>query len=67
MSGRGRPCFPEGEAKSEMLRLRCRRSELDRWCVAADTEGVSLSQWVRSKLNAVSGEFEIEVPSSLLD
>lgn len=44
---------PDEEKHAVNLNIRCRADELDRWRAAADRMGMSLSEFVRSQLNAI--------------
>lgn len=47
----GRPSFPKGEAKSEVLKMRVQESEKTRYLRAAEAQGKDLSTGVRETLN----------------
>jgi hypothetical protein len=53
-SGAGRPSFPEGEARDQVLQCRVREAELERIRAAAEAEGKSLSEWMRETLLAAA-------------
>jgi predicted HicB family RNase H-like nuclease len=55
---RGRP-WPEGERKTDLVKLRARPSDRATWEEAAEEEGQSLSAWIESAANLV-GTPEIE-------
>ena len=46
----GRPRFPLGEARSEIIRVPVRPGEKKTYEDAAKQAGVSLAQWIRQKL-----------------
>lgn len=48
----GRPPLPKGNAKAAYLRVRVTADELKTIEMAAKTNKQSVSEWVRSKLNA---------------
>lgn len=48
---RGRPVLPEGEAAEERLQVRAKAAEKAEWQAAADRAGMSLSAWIRDRLN----------------
>lgn len=47
---RGRP-WPEGERKTELVKLRARPSDRETWEQAAEEEGQTLSSWIESAAN----------------
>ncbi len=47
----GRPPGPTGKARESVLRLRAHKAEIAHWRDRAESEGVSLSEWVRGRLN----------------
>ena len=47
----GRPSFPRGQAKNEMLKMRVQEIEKKRYLKAAEAQGKDLSTWVRETLN----------------
>lgn len=52
----GRPRLPKGNAKAGYLRVRMTAAELRKIEAAARKNGQSVSEWVRSKLNATIQE-----------
>lgn len=48
----GRPKLPKGEAKGKLVALRLSDSEVKRVSSAAKAKNVSISEWIRSTLNA---------------
>jgi predicted HicB family RNase H-like nuclease len=48
----GRPSLPKGEAKGETLRIRVTPNELRGYGAKAKTGKQSVSEWIRSTLNA---------------
>ena len=48
----GRPALPKGSAKAEMLRIRVTPSELRGYGAKAKTGKQTVSEWIRSTLNA---------------
>lgn len=48
----GRPKLPKGDAKARIVPVRFSGHELKRMTAAAKASKQSLSEWVRSKLNA---------------
>jgi len=48
----GRPTLPKGEAKAETLRIRVTPSELKAFGAKAKASGQTVSEWIRSTLNA---------------
>lgn len=48
----GRPTLPKGNAKAATVRVRSTANELRSYEVAAKAEKQSLSEWIRSTLNA---------------
>ena len=48
----GRPALPKGEAKGETLRIRVTPSELRGYGARAKTGKQTVSEWIRSTLNA---------------
>jgi hypothetical protein len=48
----GRPALPKGEAKAETLRIRVTASELKGYGAKAKASGQTVSEWIRSTLNA---------------
>ena len=48
----GRPSLPKGEAKAETLRIRVTPSELRGYGIKAKTGKQTVSEWIRSTLNA---------------
>jgi hypothetical protein len=48
----GRPTLPKGSAKAAMLRIRATPLELRSYDAAAKSKKQSLSEWIRSTLNA---------------
>ena len=48
----GRPKLPKGEAKGKLVALRLSASEEKRVSAAAKASGQSVSQWIRSTLEA---------------
>ena len=53
--GPGRPPGPTGTAREGVIRLRAHKGEIARWRARAEFEGVSLSEWVRARLNSARG------------
>ena len=53
--GPGRPPGPTGKAREGVIRLRAHKAEIARWRARAESEGVSLSEWVRARLNSARG------------
>lgn len=51
----GRPPGPTGKAREGVIRLRAHKVEIARWRARAESEGVSLSEWVRARLNSARG------------
>jgi predicted HicB family RNase H-like nuclease len=49
---RGRPPLPKGDAKNKTLRIRVTPNELSAIESAANGKKQSLSEWIRSTLNA---------------
>jgi predicted HicB family RNase H-like nuclease len=47
----GRPSFPKGKAKNEILKMRVLESEKKRYVKAAEAAGKDLSSWARETLN----------------
>lgn len=50
----GRPRFPKGQAKAGTLRVRVTPDELRAIEVKAKAANQSVSEWIRSKLNAAA-------------
>lgn len=50
----GRPSFPEGKSKSEVMKMRVLPSEKATYERHAKAEGKDLSTWVRETLNRVA-------------
>jgi predicted HicB family RNase H-like nuclease len=48
----GRPKLPKGETKGKLVALRLSASEEKRVSAAAKAKNVSVSEWIRSTLNA---------------
>jgi len=48
----GRPTLPKGEAKAETLRIRVTASELKEYGAKAKAGKQTVSDWIRSTLNA---------------
>ena len=48
----GRPTLPKGDAKAATLRVRSTPNELRSYELAAKAAKQSLSEWIRSTLNA---------------
>lgn len=48
----GRPAMPKGNAKAATVRVRSTPNELRSYETAAKSEKQSLSEWIRSILNA---------------
>jgi antitoxin component of RelBE/YafQ-DinJ toxin-antitoxin module len=48
----GRPKLPKGEAKAIVLQSRVQKSEKEAYQKAAKSQGMDLSTWVRTILNA---------------
>ena len=48
----GRPTLPKGNAKAATIRVRSIPSELRSYEMAAKAQKQSLSEWIRSTLNA---------------
>jgi uncharacterized protein (DUF1778 family) len=48
----GRPTLPKGNAKAVMLRVRVTPDELKAFEAAAKSHGKTVSEWIRSILNA---------------
>ena len=48
----GRPTLPKGNAKAATVRVRSTPNELRSYETAAKAEKKSLSEWIRSTLNA---------------
>jgi hypothetical protein len=48
----GRPTLPKGEAKAETLRIRVTASELKAFGAKAKASKQTVSDWVRSTINA---------------
>ena len=51
----GRPKLPKGEAKGKIVPVRFGPEELARICRAAESKQQTVSQWIRSSLNAITG------------
>jgi hypothetical protein len=51
----GRPPLPNGAAKGSIVPVRFNPEDLDRITSAARSEGKTLSEWIRSTLNAAIG------------
>jgi predicted HicB family RNase H-like nuclease len=51
----GRPKLPKGEAKGKIVPVRFGVEELERVYSAAKSSNQSVSQWIRSTLNAAIG------------
>jgi hypothetical protein len=47
----GRPKLPKGASKAKFLRVRVTPDELRAFERAAKTDGKTVSEWIRSKLN----------------
>lgn len=47
---RGRPPKPEGTTLPEVLQIRLTGDDKARWMAAAERSGVSLSEWIRDRL-----------------
>jgi predicted HicB family RNase H-like nuclease len=48
----GRPTLPKGNAKAVMLRVRVTPDELKTFTAKAKSDGKTVSEWIRSTLNA---------------
>jgi hypothetical protein len=48
----GRPALPKGNAKAVMLRVRVTPDELKTFGAKAKSHGQTVSEWIRSTLNA---------------
>ena len=48
----GRPKLPKGEAKGKIVALRFSADDLKRVSAAAKAKKLSVSEWIRSTLNA---------------
>jgi predicted HicB family RNase H-like nuclease len=50
--GRGRPKLPKGEAKGKIVPIRFNADDVKRVSAAAKAKKLSVSEWIRSALNA---------------
>jgi hypothetical protein len=50
----GRPRLPKGEAKGQIVPVRFNRDDLRRIEAAAKTSNQTVSEWIRSTLNAAT-------------
>lgn len=50
----GRPKLAEDQAKAKIVPVRFAAKELQRMTAAAETSGKSLSEWIRSTLDAAT-------------
>jgi hypothetical protein len=50
----GRPKLPKGEAKGRIVPVRFNRDDLKRIEAAAKAEKLTVSEWIRSTLNAAT-------------
>jgi predicted HicB family RNase H-like nuclease len=48
----GRPTLPKGEAKGKIIALRLNAEDVKRVSAAAKARKLSVSEWIRSTLNA---------------
>jgi predicted HicB family RNase H-like nuclease len=48
---RGRPPKPEGEKAEELFQMRVTADDKNAWRSAAERAGMSLSAWIRDRLN----------------
>jgi predicted HicB family RNase H-like nuclease len=48
----GRPKLPKGEAKGKIVALRLNPEDVKKYTTAAKTKNLSVSEWIRSTLNA---------------
>jgi len=51
----GRPPLPDGLAKGRIVPVRFTEQEIERIAAAADASKQTVSQWIRSTLNAAIG------------
>lgn len=51
----GRPRLPKGEAKGQIVPVRFSAHEVARISAAATANGMKVSEWIRSTLNAATG------------
>jgi len=52
----GRPALPKGEAKGQIVPVRFKTEDLRAIEAAAKKENQTVSEWIRSTLNAVIGD-----------
>ena len=50
----GRPKLPKGETKGQIVPVRFSASEVARISAAANANGMKISEWIRSTLNAAT-------------
>lgn len=51
----GRPKMPKGEARGQIVPVRFSADEVARISAAASANGMKVSEWIRSTLNAATG------------